>query len=56
MKATTGLAWWAGTGSSGGSSGTAEEDVKVDVAVKVKDSVEVSMHNHKAVGSEHDVE
>ena len=60
MNATTGLAWWAGTGSFGGISGSAEDEARADVAVAVSAEVEESMHGHKMVrrlGGEHgDVE
>ena len=51
MKATTGLAWCAGTGSSRGASGTIVGESKIDVEVSVADS----MQDHVVVGLRQDV-
>ena len=45
MKATTGLAWWAGTESLGGNSGEGVADSKTEVAVSMTEVTEASMHN-----------
>ena len=45
MKATTGLAWWAGTESPGGNSGAGVAVSRTEVAVSVTEVTEASMHD-----------